>query len=417
MEVTFNIELSRSQQEVYDMVHDDKNKYITVVFSRQSGKTILMQCLCIEWLLEKGNSIAYICRNFILAKKLYRELIKILPKKLIKTSNGSDFFIESIYGSTLNFYSSEQGNSLRGQTFTHMICDEFAFHKQIQTDGTELWNDILSPTLKARGKKCIFVSTPLGKDIFYEMYQRGLSDDFPNCASILRTIYDDGFVTPQQLEEIRQSVPEPTFRREYMCEWMDDGISFFQGFSDCFVLRSEQVKGRCWCGIDCSGNGSDATILTRIDEAGNVKVFQIDGTLDMKYRQIAQLLNNFNPIATFIEINGLGAPMFNEIRKLVKNSHTLHEWTTTNASKEEIISNLAVAIAKHELHFLQDDELTYNELANFVVSISKSNKLIFQGKGTHDDRVMATAIALEAKRKNQLTTNYSFIRQRTTALR
>lgn len=398
MEVKFDLTLSKSQKEVYDLVQDKKYKYITVAFSRQSGKTVLMECLCIEWLFGKYNSIAYICRNFVLAKKLYRELIRILPKDVIKSANGADFFIESIYGSTLNFYSAEQGASLRGQTFTHMICDEFAFFKQEQTDGTHLWNDILSPTLKARGKKCIFVSTPLGKNnIFYEMFQRGLSDEFPKYTSILKTIYDDGFIQPNEIEEIRKSIPELSFKQEYLCEWLDDGLSFFQGFSDCFDIDKYDGK-KSWIGIDCSGDGSDATVCAKISDKGDVELFEAVGTLDMKYRQIADFVNKTNPVAVFCEINGLGSPMYNEIRKLVKNKSKLYEWVTSNSSKEEIISNLAVEIANKNIHFLKNDMKLYNELGNFVVSVSKSRKLTFAARGSgHDDRVLATAIALKCK--------------------
>ena len=394
MTINFDISLSKSQQEVYDLVQDKKYKYITVVFSRQSGKTVLMLVLCIQWMFQKNMSIAYICRNFVLSKRLYKELIKILPKEIIKSANGTDLSIESIYGSTLNFYSAEQGASLRGQTFNYMICDEFAFHKMEQPDGTHLWNDILSPTLKARGKKCIFVSTPLGKNnIFYEMYQRGLSDEFPKYASILKTIYDDGFITNDEIEEIKKSIPELSFKQEYLCEWIDDGISFFQGFSECFDI-DKISNGKCWIGIDCSGDGTDATVCSKINEKGEIELFEAVGTLDMKYRQIADYLNRENPVAVYGEINGLGLPMLEEIKKLVRHKSKIYDWTTTNSSKEEIISDLAVSIANKDVHFLKNDMKTYNELGNFVVTVSKSRKLTFAARGSgHDDRVMATAIA------------------------
>ena len=394
MTINFDISLSKSQQEVYDLVQDKKYKYITVVFSRQSGKTVLMLVLCIQWMFQKNMSIAYICRNFVLSKRLYKELIKILPKEIIKSANGTDLSIESIYGSTLNFYSAEQGASLRGQTFNYMICDEFAFHKMEQPDGTHLWNDILSPTLKARGKKCIFVSTPLGKNnIFYEMYQRGLSDEFPKYASILKTIYDDGFITNDEIEEIKKSIPELSFQQEYMCEWIDDGLSFFQGFSECFDI-DKVSNGKCWIGIDCSGDGTDATVCSKINEKGEIELFEAVGTLDMKYRQIADYLNRENPVAVYGEINGLGLPMLEEIKKLVRHKSKIYDWTTTNSSKEEIISDLAVSIANKDVHFLKDDMKTYNELGDFVVTVSKSRKLTFAARGSgHDDRVMATAIA------------------------
>lgn len=398
MTINFDITLSQSQQEVYDLVQNKRYKYVTVVFSRQSGKTVLMLVLCIQWLMERNVSIAYICRNFILAKKLYRDLIKILPKEIVKSANGSDLLIESTNGSVLTFYSAEQGASLRGQTFNYMICDEFAFHKQEQTDGTMLWNDILSPTLKARGRKCIFVSTPLGKNnIFYEMYQRGISDDFPKYASILKTIYDDGFITPDEIEEIRKSIPELSFKQEYMCEWLDDGLSFFQGFSDCFDIDSYSGN-KCWIGCDLSGDGSDSTVCAKVSENGNVELFEAVGTLDMKYRQIADFIDRSNPVAVYCENNGIGLPMIGEIKRLSRNKNKIYEWTTSNSSKEEIVSDMAVAIANREVHFIKSDMKTYNELGNFVVSVSKTRKLTFAARGSgHDDRVMATAIALRCR--------------------
>lgn len=398
MEVQFDIQLSKSQQEVYDLVQDKRYKYITVAFSRQSGKTVLMLVLCIQWMFEKNMSIAYICRNFVLAKRLYKELIKILPKQVIKTANGTDLAIESTYGTTLNFYSAEQGASLRGQTFNYMICDEFAFHKMEQPDGTHLWNDILSPTLKARGKKCIFVSTPLGKNnIFYDMFQRGFNPKFPKYASILKTIYDDGFITEDEIEEIKNSIPELSFKQEYLCEWLEDGLSFFQGYSDCFDI-DKYSGNKSWIGIDCSGDGQDATICAKISDNGSVELFEATGTLDMKYRQIADYINRTNPVAVYGEINGLGSPMLNEVKRFVHNRSKLYDWTTSNSSKEEIISNLAVEIANKSIHFLKNDMKLYNELGNFVVTVSKSRKLTFAARGNgHDDRVMATAIALKCK--------------------
>lgn len=413
MNLNFDISLSKSQQEVFDLVQDKRYKYVTVVFSRQSGKTVLMLVLCIMWLMEKNMSIAYICRNFILAKRLYRDLIKILPKEIVKTANGSDLLIESHNGSTLSFFSAEQGASLRGQTFNYMICDEFAFHKQEQTDGTHLWNDILSPTLKARGKKCIFVSTPLGKNnIFYEMYQRGLSDDFPKYTSILKTIYDDGFITEDEIEEIRKSIPELSFKQEYLCEWLDDGLSFFQGYSECFDIDSYSGN-KCWIGLDLSGDGLDSTIAAKVSENGNVELFEASGSLDMKYRQLADYIDRNKPQAVYAENNGIGLPMIGEIKKLSRNKNKIYEWTTTNSTKEEIVSDMAVAIANKELHFIKTDTKLYNELGDFVVTVSKSRKLTFAARGSgHDDRVMATAIALKCRNdfKYAGENNLNFVR-------
>ena len=399
MTVNFNISLSSSQQFVYDLVHNDDYKYYTVVFSRQSGKSTLMMVLCIEWLFGKGNSIAYVCRTRLLGETLYGEIVKVIPKDKLTKTNGSSLCIETVTGSKLQFFSAEQGNALRGQTFTHMINDEFSFHKQEQPDGTNLWYDIMSPTLKVRGKKCIFVGTPLGKNnILYDMYLRGLSDEFPDYVSVLKNIYDDGFATPEEIEKIKKEIPEISFRQEYLCEWLDDGLTFFQGFSDCFDINKPHSTNKCWIGCDLSANGEDATIVTVINELNEVEQYKVDGTLDMKYRQIADIINRHNPIATYIENNGIGTPMIQEIKKLVRHKGKVYEWTTTNASKEEIVSDMAVTIANRDIHFMKDDKELYTELGSFVVTVSKTRKLTFAARSNfHDDRVLSACIALKCK--------------------
>ena len=401
MNINFDIKLSKSQQEMYELVHNNKYKFYTFIASRQSGKTVLMQCLLIEWLLNKKNTIAYVCRNFILAKKLYRDLIKLIPKQFIKSCNGADLYIESIFNSTLMFASAEQGASLRGQTFTHMICDEFAFHKQEQTDGTHLWNDILSPRLKARGKKCIFITTPLGKqNIAYEMYVRGLSDEYPNYISLIKTIYDDGFITQKEIDEIKKSIPDISFRSEYLCEFIDGALTVFPGFDKCFIKTKPIDKNEiCWFGIDLSSVGEDRTVVSIINKSNVVEQYIIEGELDEKYKKIADIINKYSKLQKcYIETNGVGSPMTNEIKKLVKYKNKIEEFITTNSTKKEIVGLLQTKIANKEIWFDKKNTLLFSEFGTFIYTISKSNNIIFNAQdGKHDDTVMSLAIALKAK--------------------
>ena len=43
--------------------------------------------------------------------------------------------------------------------------------------------------------------------------------------------------------------------------------------------------------------------------------------------------------------------MINEIRKLVNNKNLIQEFTTTNESKNEVLSALAIDIARKEIYF------------------------------------------------------------------
>lgn len=411
MNIKMDIKLSKSQQEVYALAHDDSIKYLTVCFSRQSGKSTLMKVLAVEWLMEKNVNIAYICRNYILAKTIYRSLIKTIPRQLLKSANASDLIIQSKMGSTLTLFSAESGASLRGQTFHYMICDEFAFFNFEQTDGTNLYNDILSPTLKVHGKKCIFVSTPLGKNnLFYDMYLRGLDDDFPQYRSVLKTIYEDGFVSADQIDDIRKSIPKLSFEQEYLCKFLSSSQSFFEDFDKNFK-KINWKEEKVWVGIDLSGDGKDATILTKINQDSEVRQYKINGTLDMKYQKIADIINDTQGLQmVYIENNGLGAPMFNEIYKLVNQKDKLREWTTTNATKKEIISWLAVQMSKNEIWFNEEDVDLKNEFGTFICRISKNGTMQFEAmNGKHDDRVLSLAIANKCKSDFDVRSTKSFI--------
>ena len=410
MKIKFDIKLSKAQQEIYEMAHDDNIKYMTVAMSRQSGKSTLMKVLCVEWLLENNNNIAYICKNYILAKTIYRSLIKIIPRQFLKSSNASDLIIQTKMGSTLILFSAESGASLRGQTFSHCICDEFAFFNFELTDGTNLYYDVISPTLKVHGKKCIFVSTPLGKNnLFYDMYLRGLDEDYPDYKSILKNIYDDGFTTQDQIEDIRKSIPKLSFEQEYLCKFLSSSQSFFEDYDKNF-RKINWVEEKVWIGIDLSGDGKDATILTKINQDSEVRQYKINGTLDMKYQRISDIINDTQGLQmVYIENNGLGAPMFNEIYKLVNAKDKLREWTTTNATKKEIISWLAVKISKNEIWFNEEDVDLKNEFGTFICRVSKNGTMQFEAmNGKRDDRVMSLAIANKCKSDYNERTTKSF---------
>ena len=415
MQLKFNIKLTSAQQDAYDLIHKDGVKFVTLCYSRQAGKSTLMEICCLEWLLTQPRvRIGYVCRSYLLGRKMYKEIISLLPSSAYKSANGSELTITGNNGSTLQFFSAESGNALRGWTFDYLVADEFAFMPMELTDGTNLYNDVLYATVKVRAKKVVFVSTPCGKNnLFYEMYQRGLDDDFPEYASLRKTIYDDDLSTPEQIEDIKRSIPTLSFRQEYMVEFLENAVTFFGGFEACYVANlSYADKGKVYIGIDFSANGEDRTVLTKVNGDGEVWQSVVTGSLDMRYQRIAQLIGKTKNLQScFYEDNSIGAPMANEISKLLDPQirRRFVAFTTSNASKDKIVSKLAVDIANEDLIY-GDPEL-YNELANFQCHYSKSGKPTYGGaNGVHDDRVMSLAIANHARNTVKRESSIAFAR-------
>ena len=395
MKVNFKIKLTNGQEEAYRLAHEKDTKQLVLVWSRQSGKSVFAEIMLIENLLKKNKFSAYISPTFQLGRKVYKEIVNLLDGKgIIKKANSSTLTIETITNSTLQFYSVESYTAIRGTTVNGvLICDEAAYYPDVLPNGENIWGNVIMPITKARQPLTIFISTPCGKQgFFYDFYLRALNGE-DGIKYLERTIYDDNLVDKEQIEEIKRSIPPKAFEQEFMCKFLDSSLTFFQGFENCFVKDMQYNGTKEWIGVDLSGDGTDETIVTKVNDNNQVIQYKIEGTLDQKYRKIADIINQTNPVASYIENNGLGAPMINEIKKLVKRKSNIYEWNTSNSSKEEIISYLAVKVVNKELYF-NDSEL-YSQFGTFICKISKTKKLTFAAQeGKKDDRVMSLAIAL-----------------------
>lgn len=392
MNVTFNIRLNKPQQDMLALI--EKNKFVFAAMSRQIGKSVLCKVLCTKWLLEPNKEIGYITPSLKLAKKFFNDLTGIIPESLLVKSNASDLILQSITGSTLYFYSAEQGNRIRGVTFDYLVLDEAAFYKE-DTGANHIWYSILQPTIKVKGKKIVMVSTPNGQSGFwYDLIQKALKGQ-KGYAYIKRTIYDDSMCT--DIEEIKNSTPDLMFRQEFLCEFIAGANSFFTGYHNCYDdTMTFNWNQPLWAGIDWSSTGKDETIVTFINGLNQIIQYNIEGDLDSKYSQIASILNKYSLKGVYAEDNSIGSVMINELKKQMRQKNVLKPFTTTNDSKTEIVTELALSLEKEELTY--NDLQLDRQLGAFGYSVSKTKKLTFEGKGEHDDRCISLALALKAKK-------------------
>lgn len=401
MEIRFNIDLTEGQRQAYDLIHRDDVQYLVLRWSRQCGKSVLAEVLLMEYLFKKGTFNAYVSPSFQLGRKVYSEITKMLePTGIIKKANASTLTIETIYDSTLQFLSMEAYTSIRGLTVSGiLVLDECAYYPDILPNGEEPWGNVIMPITKARKPKVVFISTPRGKrGILWTMYLRAVAGE-KGFAELSRDIYADELVTQDEIEEIRKSVSDLAFKQEFLVQFLDSSLTFFVGYENCFSDFTFNDKQKIWAGVDLSSTNGDNTVVTLINESNQVKQYVIEGTLDQKYQRISNILNEIpNLVSAYLENNGVGLPMIHQIKKLVRNKSKIYEWTTTNSSKEEIVSDLAVEIANKNIHFNNEDGGLFSELGSFIVKYTKTGKMQFEAQsGKHDDRCLSLCIALRCK--------------------
>lgn len=404
MKINFNIQLTKKQREAYDILHMDDCQFLIARWSRQCGKTVFAEIMMIEYLCKPKTFNAYISPTFAQGKKVFAELVQLLEGTgIVKKANGQDLKIESVYGSTLKFFSMESPVSIRGNTVSGLlVMDEAAFFPKELSDGSDPYYNVIFPIIKARRPKVLVISTPNGRQgMYYDLYLKAFNGD-EGYREISASIYDDDLIKPEEIEELKKGYPPLAWKQEFLVEFLDNALSVFPNFETCF--DGKYIDGKCWIGIDPSSVGDDNTIVSIINEKNQVKQYKIDGTLDMKYDKIAKIINEYHPVATYIENNSIGAVMSNEIRKKLANKSNFYEFTTTNETKKQYISLLAVSIANNEIHFEEDNRLLYSELSTFSFKLTKTGNITYAARdGYHDDTVTSLGICLQCREDFKLS--------------
>lgn len=400
MKINFDINLTKKQKEAYEILHDKETQFLIARWSRQCGKTVFAEIMMIEYLCKKNTFNAYISPSFAQGKKVFAELVKLLEGTgIIRKANASDLILESTFGSTLKFFSMESPTSIRGNTVSGiLVLDELAFFPTQLSDGSDPWYNVILPIIKARKPKVLAVSTPNGKQgTFYDLYLKA-SSGAKGYRELTATIYDDELITDEEIEELKRGYPELAFRQEFCSEFLSNALTVFPDFEDCFDI-DEWTNGKCWGGLDPSSTeGNDNTILTFVNEKNEIRQYNIEGSLDSKYAQIAKLINKYNPVATYVEDNSIGEVMHNEIKKQLLRKNNFYTFTTTNDTKKDYISLIMVAVANKDIHFEKKNILLRNEMATFTCKFTKTGKVTYAAKdGYHDDTVTSLGITLQCK--------------------
>ena len=90
--------------------------------------------------------------------------------------------------------------------------------------------------------------------------------------------------------------------------------------------------------------------------------------------------------------------MANEIKKKLNRKSNFYTFATTNDSKKQYISMLAVDIANHTIHFEEDNRLLYGELSTFTYKLTKAGNITYAARdGFHDDTVTSLGICLQCR--------------------
>ncbi|MES2265580.1 MAG: terminase family protein [Bacteroidota bacterium] len=356
-------------------------RFRVICAGRRFGKSLISQIISIQGLLANQH-IAYVTPTYQLSKVFFGDILKLLPKALIKSSNKTDLVIELIAGGTLSFFTGERLSNFRGRKFHCIILDECSYIPDLEN----AWLNSIRPTLTDYEGNAIFISTPRSKNYFYSLYIKGLNkeDDF---ESFHFTSYDNPHIKASEIDLARNELPEKSFAQEYLAEPGENIANPF-GIDNINnnTLSNLSDKPAKVIAIDL-GKHNDWTCITSLDEFGAMchpfERFKLPWALTIdKIKALPDY------VLKVVDSTGVGDAVFEQLSTTCQN---ITGFKFTSTSKPQIVMELVKAL---ELGKVKVNEITANEMMVFEYKIQPSGHIKYEAQsGFNDDTVAALAMA------------------------
>ena len=372
-----------NQQKILDSV----SRFRVVMAGRRFGKSELSQIEIIVNALQ-GKKVAYITPTYNLARVFFEQLIKTLPFE----SNKSELSIKFPNDGSVEFFTGERLDNLRGRKFHLVVIDEASFIPNLE-DG---WLNSIRPTLTDYKGRALFISTPKGKNFFYSLY---LKSGEPDWESFKFSTYDNPYIDKTEIDDARLQLPEVVFEQEYMANPSENAANPFgsQYIKQCtYPLSSEPP---IVFGIDLA-KSVDFTCIIGLDKNGSVSYFE---RFQKDWRNTKQIIANLPRMPILIDSTGVGDPIFED---LYREGVNVTGFKFTSNSKQQLMEGLSSAIQQRKITF-PEGHIT-NELEVFEYQYTATGVKYSAPQGFHDDCVMSLALAWSHYTKNAQFSKYSF---------
>jgi len=412
------------QQQIHRyLCNPNKKEVAKTVFlccSRRWGKSYfaLNQSLY-DALTIPNNKIGFITPTYKLANELFNLLYSALgdnfPYYLSKAkgANSSSLKFRFSNGSSIEFHSFiTQPENLRGLTFTELYVDEFCLMD------ADVWNSIIKP-ITLTCTRVVLMSTPRGKSHFsHRIYLWGLKSEYKNYKSFHFDIYSNPLIPNDEVELIKESMPELIFKQEILAEWIEDDLTaLFKNVEEVITNIDNIPVKRLYAGLDVGKQ--DSTVLSISDEDNNVKwIYRFNNQdYNLIVEQVIQKLKYHNVVSCICETNGVGSPVFDMLKASAQRNGCktqLKEWYQLNKNKNYIIEQLIILFQNIEIKISSSVECVEQlklELKNFGMEFNpKTRNIRYCAKSGNDDIVLSLAMCMEAvKQKSSNTLSYQVI--------
>ncbi|OGS01843.1 MAG: hypothetical protein A2V88_17630 [Elusimicrobia bacterium RBG_16_66_12] len=388
-------EMHRGQREIDEC----EARFIVACWGRQGGKSkwLAHRYIADAAIAPPGSIIWHVAPEYNLAQPVFLEHFLPAARRLKHLT--ADFYLQGwserdliarfSNGVKVECKSADNIGSLQGRTLYGLGFDECA-----TVNDSRVWEQYLRPAVAVNRSRVYFISTPKGRNWFFDIYRAGTDPHQPEWAAFRMASDVNPYIPADEFAHAKRTLPERVFRQEWLAEFIEDASSVFRGVKECVGgSLQEPVKNRHYvAGLDLAKH-LDFSVLVVVDaEARQVVHFERYREVDW-HRQLASFAatcRRYNNARCLLDSTGLGDPIYDFLQRA---GLWVEPMNLQGGRKFDLISCLSLAIENRDIRFPKIEELI-NELLIYEYSTTKAGNLkMGVGHGYHDDCVIALALA------------------------
>jgi predicted phage terminase large subunit-like protein len=197
-------------------VWSEAKRFNVLDCGRRFGKTEFGGILTAETCI-KGGPVGWFAPGY---KRMLEPWQKVRGyfAPITKRVSETEKRIELVTGGSVDFWSCEDSKDAgRSKAYKRIIVDESCLIRNLR----ELWQDSLRATLADYRGDAWFLSTPKGKDFFWELFQRGQDPDRKDWASWQMPTSTNPYILGSEIEDARGDMPPRSFAQEFLAQFLD----------------------------------------------------------------------------------------------------------------------------------------------------------------------------------------------------
>ena len=370
-----------------------ESRFQVICCGRRWGKTVYALNRLFKEAMEVPGLYWFCAPTYKIGIKPKWDDFTTVFKDYIRYKNEADLICKLSSGSRIDWLSLEKYDNIRGEGLTGLIMDETA------QCAHAAWTDVLRPSLMDRQGWVLFISTPKGRNWFWNIFQRGISDDTKdkNWAAFTFPSWSNPHLKQEEIEEISQDLTKTLYQQEIAAQFLDDELSAIKNVDVCTIAPAgaKPHANRTYvAGVDLARK-KDFTVISVFDatigKPVEVELWRKNqGSWDVILQTVANICKKWRCKAV-VDASGAGDIACSELRK---RGVFLEEFIFTEQSKRNLIDNMIMKFDNFAVEIL-DHEIGNNEMKSFEMSISRTGKVKYEApSGQHDDVPIARALAL-----------------------